>query len=152
MGAGGPSWVASVVNAIGLNPKCANGETYWRNTAIFITWDDWGGWYDHEAPTVLSGVQGDYQYGFRVPMIVVSAYTLKGSLNNVRHDFGSLLKYIEGNFKLGSLAFADARSATSLTGFFNLHMAPRPFTKIAAPLDANFFINDKRPPEPPDND
>ena len=39
----GPSWVASIVNAIGNSP-------YWANTAIIITWDDWGGWYDHVAP------------------------------------------------------------------------------------------------------
>src|SRR5258708_16183430 len=42
-GTTGPSWVASVVNAIGNSP-------YWANTAIFITWDDWGGWYDHVPP------------------------------------------------------------------------------------------------------
>ena len=40
---GGPSWVAAVVNAIGNSP-------YWSNTAIIVTWDDWGGWYDHVAP------------------------------------------------------------------------------------------------------
>ncbi len=72
---GGPSWVASIVNAIG-NSGCTDVVgyrtlTYWQDTAIFITWDDWGGWYDHEPPTILDGVQGDYQYGFRVPMIVV---------------------------------------------------------------------------------
>src|SRR5579863_9629902 len=44
---GGPSWVASIVNAVGNNPKCKDNEIYWDNTAIIITWDDWGGWYDH---------------------------------------------------------------------------------------------------------
>ncbi len=57
----GPSWVASVVNAIGQSQ-------YWDNTVILITWDDWGGWYDHVAPTVINS----YEYGFRVPLIVVS--------------------------------------------------------------------------------
>jgi phospholipase C len=152
MGAGGPSWVATVVNAIGNNPTCATGEKYWENTAIIITWDDWGGWYDHEAPTVLAGAQGDYQFGFRVPLIVVSAYTPKGLVNNRLHDFGSILKYVEGNFKLGSLAFADARATSSLSGFFNMHIVPRPFGTIAAPVSAEFFINDSRAPEPPDND
>ena len=63
---GGPAWVAAIVNAIGNQPTCPNGEVYRRNTAIFITWDDWGGWYDHEPPTILPLPQGDYQYGFRV--------------------------------------------------------------------------------------
>jgi len=45
---GGPAWVASIVNAIG-NSKCVGqyGKTYWQTTAVLITWDDWGGWYDH---------------------------------------------------------------------------------------------------------
>lgn len=149
---GGPSWVASIVNAIGNNPRCGNGEIYWHNTAIFVTWDDWGGWYDHEPPTILSGSQGDYQYGFRVPLLVISAYTPPAYVNNNRHDFGSILKFIEHNFNLPSLGFADARSTTNLTGFFHLSQAPRPFRQIMAPLDAAFFLNDKRQPEPPDTD
>jgi phospholipase C len=149
---GGPSWVASIVNAIGEHAKCANGETYWRNTAVIITWDDWGGWYDHEAPTILSGSQGDYQYGFRVPLIVVSAYTPAAYVDNQRYDFGGILRYIENNFNLGSLGFADARSATDLSAFFDLNQAPRPFQQINAPLNANFFLNDKRSPEPPDTE
>ena len=41
----GPAWVASIVNAVGTQPACAGGESYWKDTAILITWDDWGGWY-----------------------------------------------------------------------------------------------------------
>jgi len=46
----GPSWVAAIVNAVGKQPKCNDGETYWDDTVILITWDDWGGWYDHVVP------------------------------------------------------------------------------------------------------
>ena len=47
----GPSWVASIVNQIGENASCpGTGETYWNDAAIIVTWDDWGGWYDHVAP------------------------------------------------------------------------------------------------------
>jgi phospholipase C len=158
---GGPSWVASVVNAIG-NSQCTdqvnNGTlSFWQDTAILITWDDWGGWYDHEPPTILAGVQGDYQYGFRVPMIVVSAYTNPGYVDNSRYDFGSILRFIENNFASlglteGELGFADSRATTDFTAFFNLAQAPRSFTAIAAPKNADFFIHDPRPPEPPDND
>src|ERR1700736_3468343 len=68
-GPGGPSWVASIVNAIGGSSTCDANTGYWHNTTIFITWDDWGGWYDHEAPSILPGPQGDYQLGLRVPLI-----------------------------------------------------------------------------------
>jgi phospholipase C len=158
---GGPSWVASVVNAIGSS-KCTDTVghdtlTYWQDTAIFITWDDWGGWYDHEPPTILPGVQGDYQNGFRIPMIVVSAYTNQSYVDNNRYDFGSILRFIEYNFASlglteGELGFADSRATTDFTTFFHLDQAPRKFAAIAAPMSADFFINDRTPPEPPDND
>ena len=152
---GGPSWVASIVNAIGNDTTCEDGQGYWSDTAILITWDDWGGWYDHETPPILDGEQGDYQYGFRVPLIVVSAFTPRHYINNVEpHDFGSILRFIQGVFDLGkgSLGFADARATGDLRGFFRFDRRPRLFHTIAAPLDANFFLNDTRTPDPPDND
>jgi phospholipase C len=151
---GGPDWVASIVNAIGNNATCANGEKYWNNTAILITWDDWGGWYDHEPPTILGQPFGDYQYGFRVPLIVVSAYTKAGYINNNRLDFGSILRFVEQNYGIeqGALNFADARTSTNLTKFFNLAQAPRTFKTIQTTLDANYFINDTSPAVDPDDD
>jgi phospholipase C len=150
---GGPSWIASIVNAIGNNPKCKNKEVYWDNTAILITWDDWGGWYDHEPPTFLAGVQGDYQYGFRVPFVVVSAYTPAAYVDNTRMDFGTVLRFLENNFGIleGSLNFADARASGDLAEFFNLKQVPRSFQTIPAPLDANYFINDNSPLTDPDD-
>jgi phospholipase C len=150
---GGPSWVASIVNAIGNSTGCDGNTGYWNNTAILITWDDWGGWYDHESPTILAQPEGDYQYGFRVPLVVVSAYTPQGYINNARHDFGSILRFVEFNFGIppGSLNFADARAKTDLTGFFDLTKAPRAFETIPAPKDANFFLHDKRKATDPDD-
>ena len=157
---GGPSWVASIVNAIGnswanSNHKC----DYWGNntndsTAIFLSWDDWGGWYDHEAPSILAFPQGGYQNSFRVPLVVVSAYTPPKFISNQRHDFGSIVRYIEHNFGIaeGALTFSDARASTDLTSFFNLGHAPRTFQTIAAPKNAEFFVNDKRPQTAPDED
>jgi phospholipase C len=151
---GGPSWVASIVNAIGSSSTCDNNEGYWNNTAILITWDDWGGWYDHESPTFLEPPYGDYQYGFRVPMIFVSAYTPKGYINDARHDFGSILRLIEHNFGIvqGSLHFADERATNDFTLFYDLTHAPRPFQNISAPKNANFFLTDKRKATDPDDD
>jgi phospholipase C len=151
---GGPSWVASIVNAIGSDTQCDGGTGYWKDTAILITWDDWGGWYDHEPPTILNGPGGDYQYGFRVPLLVVSAYTAKGLINSHRHDFGSILKFIEHNFglPLGGLNFADARSENFLPLFFDLTQPARQFTPISAAKTAAFFLKDKRKPTDPDDD
>jgi phospholipase C len=136
----GPSWVASVVNAIGNSP-------YWSNTAIFIAWDDWGGWYDHVAPTVINS----YEYGFRVPLIVVSPYAKAAYISHVPHHFGSILKYIEENFGLTSLGFADV-NADNLSDCFDYNQTPLPFHTIVAPLDANHFLMDTRPPADPDDD
>jgi len=136
----GPSWVASIANAIGNSP-------YWTNTAIFITWDDWGGWYDHVAPTIVNS----YEYGFRVPLIVVSPYAKAGYVSHVTHDFGSILKFIEETYGLPSLGYADT-PADNLSDCFDLHQAPIKFRTIAAPLGPQDFLNDRRPPVDPDDD
>jgi hypothetical protein len=144
----GPAWVAAIVNAVGQS-MCTNGN--WNDTAIVVTWDDWGGWFDHEPPVILSGIQGDYQYGFRVPLLVVSGYTSAGYVNNSVHDFGSILNMIEGIFGLKSLGYADARATTDLRLFFPLSTA-RPFTPIPAVKDASFFLMHAGAPVAPDND
>jgi len=150
---GGPSWVTAIVNAIGSSTTCDGNTGYWNDTAIFITWDDWGGWYDHESPTILPQPEGDYQYGFRVPLVVISAYTRLGYINNDRHDFGSILRFVESNFGIpeGALNFADARAKNDLSGFFNLAGTPRTFKTIPAPKGANFFLHDKRKATDPDD-
>ena len=143
----GPAWVASIVNAIG-------NSAYWANTAIIITWDDWGGWYDHVPPTVIKdGVSwgSGYVYGFRVPLIVVSPYARTAHISHVTHDFGSIVKLIESTFHLASLGYADA-AADDLADCFDLTQSPTAFRPIAAALDAKFFLNDRRPPVDPDDD
>jgi phospholipase C len=161
----GPSWVAAVINAIGNNAKCAAGtkdagQTYWQNTAIVVTWDDWGGWSDNQPasyasklPCTSKACQGDYQYGFRVPLVVVSAYTPAGYINNVPHDFGSVLRMIEGINGLteGQLGFADKRATTDLHDFFTL-TTPRTYKTVPAEKDASFFLSQKGEAIDPDND
>jgi phospholipase C len=85
--------------------------------------------------------QGDYQYGFRVPLVVISAYTPVGYVNNNRHDFGSILRFVEHNFLIpeGALNVADKRATNDLTLFFNLKRAPRPFTVIPGALGREVF-------------
>jgi phospholipase C len=151
---GGPSWVSAIVNAIGNSSTCDGNRGYWDDTAIVIAWDDWGGWYDHVQPTFLAQPEGDYQYGFRVPMVFVSAYTPAGYINNERHDFGSILRFIEHNFgiKEGALNFADARATNELAGFYDIGKAPRKFVTVDAPKSATFFLQDKRKATDPDDD
>jgi len=139
------------VNTIG-NSKCG----YWQNTAILITWDDWGGWYDHVPPPQIGQSNGwgqSYVYGFRVPLIVVSAYTPSGYVSNTNHDFGSLLRFAETSFGLGLIGpgiWADSY-ADDLMEFFPLS-SPRSFNAISAPYDADHFINSTEPATDPDDD
>jgi phospholipase C len=144
----GPSWVASIVNAIG-------NSSYWSNTAIIITWDDWGGWYDHVPPpkVINDGTSwgSGYVYGFRVPLIVVSPYAKAQYISHVTHDFGSILNLIEQTFGLASLNYADAR-ADNLADCLNFDQSPLGFQTISAPLSAEHFLNDKTPPTDPDTD
>jgi phospholipase C len=147
----GPSWVASIVNSIG-NSTCG----YWKNTAILITWDDWGGWYDHVPPYLIGQSDGwgqSYVYGFRVPLLVVSAFTPTGYVSNNNHDFGSILRFTEKNFHLGLIGpgfYADSY-ADDLKEFFPLR-SPRDFRTISTKYDADYFINKTEPNTDPDDD
>jgi phospholipase C len=144
----GPSWVTSIVNAVG-------NSAYWNDSVIFITWDDWGGWYDHVAPPIVPAGSGNwgagYVYGFRVPLIVVSPYAKPGYVSHVNHDFGSILKFIEEVFSLPSLGYADAY-ADDLADCFQFSAKPSVFHAIAAPYDANYFLHSNRRLEDPDDD
>jgi phospholipase C len=135
----GPSWVASVVNTIGASK-------YWDNTAIFVTWDDWGGWFDPVAPPQYNS----YELGFRVPLLVISAYAKQHYISNVQHEFGSILKFTEETFKLGSLGTTDVR-ADDLADCFNFSKGPRKFVPIPAPLNAAYFLH-QPVGGPPDDD
>ncbi len=116
---GGPDWVADIINAVGQS-TCTNPDrsSYWNSTAIFVLWDDWGGFYDHVSPYKVVTDQvswgSGYTWGFRVPLLVVSAYTgtntagyisgacQGGSCQNdkapYQHDFGSILNFIQYAF------------------------------------------------------
>jgi len=142
----GPSWVASIVNTIG------NSE-YWDNTVILILWDDWGGWYDHVAPPI-DRRYSYYENGFRVPLLVVSAYTPAGYISNTTHTFGSVLKFVETAFGLPVIppgTYADSRS-DDLSDFFDFSRPPRPFEPIATAVGADYFLHDPRPVTDPDDD
>lgn len=156
----GPSWVASIINAVGMQPKCADGELYWNNTVILVTWDDWGGWYEHVVPPPPSPLApanaSSYVYGFRVPLLVVSAYTPQGTVSNVMGlDFGAMLKFIEEIFHVGTIPpgdYADSYAYDDLGEFFQFGVPPRSFQQIDAPFSKEVFLDPNRPITPPDND
>jgi phospholipase C len=137
----GPSWVASVVNAIGKS-------RYWDSTAIFVVWDEWGGWYDHVPPPEI---YNSYELGFRVPLIVISPYAKTGYVSHTVYEFGSLLKFTEEVFGLRSLHTTDER-ANDLSDCFNFGSAPRAFKPIAAPLHADYFLRQIENDKDPDDD
>lgn len=155
----GPAWVASIVNAVG-NSACKNpdGSTYWNSTAIIVTWDDWGGWYDHVLPPIAPAPDGGTEFGFRVPVVVVSAYTSAGITRNKVEDFSSITRFAEKNFGIaeGALGLTDAHFTGDLSEYFP-RKTPRAFVPIATPgVSAQTFLlmdaDTTRRPTPPDTD
>jgi phospholipase C len=127
----GPAWVASVVNAIGKSQ-------FWDSTAIFIIWDDWGGWFDPQQP-----VFEDYDgLGFRVPMIIVSPYAKQSSVTHVQYETSSVLRYIEDNFGLPQLAPSDKRANDPALdpAAFDYSQSPRQFKKIPGGKPASYWL------------
>lgn len=109
----GQSFVASVVDAVESSPE-------WRSTAIFLTWDDYGGFYDHVAPPKLDS----YGLSFRVPLIVISPYTPQGLVVHQLGYFESFLRFVEWRFGLGCIASVDCEAPLPL-GYFNFTAPPR---------------------------
>jgi phospholipase C len=129
----GPQWVASLVNAIGESP-------YWNSTAIFIFWDDYGGWYDPEPPAML-----DYDgLGIRIPMLIVSAYAKKGYVSHTHYEHGSILKFVEQTFGLAALAASDKR-ATAPDDAFDFNAPPRAFHTVPTAHGIYYFMHEQPP-------
>jgi phospholipase C len=103
---------------------------YWPGTAIFVTWDDWGGFYDHVMPPVVDA----YGLGPRVPLLVISPYAKAGYLSHEQGEFSSLAKFVINNWSLPSLGQRDSLASTSdLSDFFDYSQAPRP-PKLVDPI------------------
>jgi phospholipase C len=88
----GQRYVTDLINAVTKGP-----QEQWNHTAIFVTWDDWGGFYDHvKPPQNIAGVPND-NYGFRVPAFLVSPYAAHG-VNHETMSFDAFLRLIEDRF------------------------------------------------------
>jgi phospholipase C len=110
------NWVTEVVNAIMRSEM-------WEDIAIFITWDEWGGLYDHVAPPALDHME----LGFRVPLLVISPYARRGYIDDAFGEFSSPLRFIADNWGLP-------------------HLTPR----IASSHDFSHVFDFRRPPRKPD--
>ena len=101
----GMDWTSQLVDAV------ANGPL-WPKTAVFITWDDWGGWYDHVDPPVIeSWTDGTPFYpGGRVGCLVISPYARRGYISKLQHTHVSIVKFCEVTFGLPTLNARDAAS------------------------------------------
>jgi phospholipase C len=116
----GMQWTVGQVNAIvqgGL----------WPQTAIFITWDDWGGWYDHvNPPEVEKWTDGtQFGYGSRVGCLVLSPYAKTGYISKVQHSHVSLIKFCETTFGLPILNARD-NAADDMSDCFDFTQKPAP--------------------------
>jgi len=100
------SWLASVVDAVESSPD-------WNSTALYITWDDYGGFYDHVAPPAFDG----QQLGFRVPLLVISPYTVRGTVSDSFGFFESVLHLMEWRFNLGCITVLDCQAPLPIFGF-----------------------------------
>jgi phospholipase C len=83
----GQTYVTGLINAIMQSPE-------WRSTAIFLTWDDWGGFYDNAVPPAADR----NGYGLRVPGIVISPYARRGYVDHQTLSFDAFNKFIENDF------------------------------------------------------
>ncbi len=143
----GPSWVASVVNAIGKS-------SYWKHSAIIVVWDDWGGFYDNAAPP-----QPDYRgLGIRVPCLIISPYAKHGYVSHVQYEYGSILRFIEevngipaGSIGPTSDGYTDGRAA-SLDDAFDFTQKPRKFKPISSKYPLSHFLREPPSDEPVDTE
>ena len=115
---------------------------------MFIFWDDYGGWYDPEAPAYV-----DYDgLGMRIPMIVVSAYAKPGHVSHVHYEHGSILKFVEALFALPPLAASDTRAISPAADCFDFKQTPREFQEIPSAYSAQYFLHQKPNHHVPDKE
>jgi phospholipase C len=130
----GETWTTRVLNAIMESAT-------WKETAVFLTWDDYGGFYDHEPPPQIDA----FGFGIRTPMLVISPYAKHGHVSRELGEFSSPVRFIEDNWGLPQLAERDRR-ATSLLDSFDFDQRPRPPDPRRLPDDC---VGPVYPDEPP---
>jgi phospholipase C len=116
-------YVTKLINALMESP-------YWKDSAVFLTWDDYGGFYDHVEPPQLDA----FGYGPRVPTLVISPYAKSGYISHYVDDFTSTLKFMEVRWGLGHLTARDDH-ANDMLDCFNFNQSPNAALVIPIPGD-----------------
>jgi phospholipase C len=109
----GMAYVTGLVNAVMQGPD-------WDSTAIFISWDDWGGFYDHVSPPQID----EYGLGIRVPGLVISPYARQNYIDHNTYSFESWLKIVEERFNVNPMTARDT-NALDMIGAFDFSQVPR---------------------------
>jgi phospholipase C len=109
----GQNWTLSVINAI-------ENSSIWNSSAIFLTWDEYGGFYDSVLPPTVDG----FGLGFRVPLLVVSPYVRENFVNPANGSFGSILQFVEARYGFHAVGTRDAL-APNLYSYFDFNQTPR---------------------------
>jgi phospholipase C len=110
----GENWTVQQINAVMQGPD-------WNSTAIFLTWDDFGGFYDHVPPPAVD----QFGLGARVPLIIISPLAKKGLVSHTQYEFASLMSFAESVLKLQPLTQRDSR-ANNMLDSFDLQQSPLP--------------------------
>ena len=126
----GQSYVTNLVNTVMSGPD-------WKSTAIFLAWDDWGGFYDHVPPPTVDA----NGYGFRVPAMVISPYARHGYIDHQTLSLDAYTKFIEDDFLHGA----------RLNPLTDGRPDPRPSVRENAPILGNLVrdFNFRQKPRPP---
>ncbi len=109
----GENWTVGQMNALMQGAD-------WSTSAVFVTWDDFGGFYDHVPPPTLD----KFGLGPRVPLLVVSPYAKTGYVSHTQYEFSSVLKFIEERFGLSPMTARDAE-ANDITDSFDFTQSAR---------------------------
>ncbi len=109
----GENWTVEQLNAVMSGPD-------WNSTVVFLTWDDFGGFYDHVAPPVVD----NFGFGPRVPFLIISPRAKHGHISHTTLEFSSVLKFIEERFDLDALTERD-QDANDLIDSFDFDHRPR---------------------------
>jgi phospholipase C len=119
----GQKWTKAIITAIGQS-------TDWEHCVIVLTWDDYGGFYDHVAPSQVDG----FGLGFRVPCLIISPFAKKGVIQHELREHSSIAKFCEQVFSLTAMTARDASASTDdLMSAFDFTQAPRPFSDFVQP-------------------
>ena len=118
------NWVTDVVNAVMRSDA-------WEHTAIFLTWDEWGGFYDPVQPPALD----DIGLGFRVPLLTISPYAKKGYIDHQQGEFSTPLRFISDNWGLPHLTRRIAKTH-DMSGLFDFKKPPRAPEPSSTKVDA----------------